>query len=215
MMAEKIGAFYKLLNTMEGKEYIETFLLYNVALISAKVKPSITLNLCKLNPKNVFNLWNKHGEEYLKTLNLDYIELRESNKSLIILIYDKNLLEKSIKDKANQEFLLTIGYKNNLEVIEALETLKSRYQEYNCPHELGVFLGYPIEDVKDFMNCASKKCLTCGYWKVYNSEQKAKKVFQLFDSIKTFTAHNIIIGEKSSELAFILANNFKQVQIEV
>ncbi len=98
-MGEKISTFYNLLNGMEGKEYIETFISYNVALISARLKPSITLNLSKYDNKDIFYLWNIYGKDYLKRLNLDYISLRDSDKSLIVLIYDKELLEKYINKK--------------------------------------------------------------------------------------------------------------------
>ena len=209
-MGEKISAFYNLLNGMEEKEYIETFISYNVALISARLKPSITLNLSKYDNKNIFNLWNLYGEKYLKKLNLGYVSLRDSEKSLIILIYDKELLEKYINKEDNLKFLNNVGYSKELSVENALSTLKDRYELYKCPHELGIFLGYPLEDVKDFMECSNKKCLTCGYWKVYNSEHKAKTIFTLFDKVKDFTVTNIIEGNRANSLSLTLRNNFQK-----
>lgn len=48
------------------------------------------------------------------------------------------------------------------------------------PHEIGLFLGYPVEDVKGFIeNKAS--CAKCvGYWKVYGDEEKAQKLFNQY-----------------------------------
>ncbi|ACD21843.1 DUF3793 family protein [Clostridium botulinum] len=210
MMGEKISTFYNLLNGMEGKEYIETFISYNVALISARLKPSITLNLSKYDNKDIFYLWNMYGKDYLRKLNLGYISLRDSDKSLIVLIYDKELLEKYINKKDNLKFLNCVGYDRELSVEDALNTLKDRYEVYNCPHELGIFLGYPLEDVKDFMECSEKKCLTCGYWKVYNSENKAKTIFTLFDRVKDFTVTNIIEGNRTNSLSLTLKDNFQK-----
>ncbi|WP_242984743.1 DUF3793 family protein [Clostridium taeniosporum] len=209
-MGEKISTFYNLLNGMEGKEYIETFISYNVALISARLKPSITLNLSKYDNKNIFNLWNIYGKKYLKKLNLGYISLRDSEKSLIVLIYDEKLLEKYINREDNLKFLNRVGYEKELSVENALNTLKYRYKLYKCPHELGIFLGYPLEDVKDFMECSNKKCLTCGYWKVYNSENKAKTIFMLFDRVKDFTVTNIIEGKRADNLSLTLKYNFEK-----
>ena len=208
-MAEKISAFYKMLNSLEGKDYIETFLFYNVALISTKVKPSITLSLCKLNCKNIFTLWNEFGIDYLKTLNLDYVELRESEKSLIVLIYNKDLLTKCINKDQNTRFLQSIGYEKSESIHNTLQTLKDRYKIYKCPHELGVFLGFPIEDVKDFMNCSNKKCLLCGYWKVYNNENEAKKIFKLYDNIREFTVENIIKFKCENQFSLRIDNFFE------
>ena len=36
------------------------------------------------------------------------------------------------------------------------------------PHEIGVFLGYPLDDVKGFIKNEGKKYLMIGYWKVYS-----------------------------------------------
>ncbi|MBQ7128480.1 MAG: DUF3793 family protein, partial [Clostridia bacterium] len=46
------------------------------------------------------------------------------------------------------------------------------------PHEVGLFLGYPPEDVKGFIenNAKCSKCVGC--WKVYGDEEKAKKCFE-------------------------------------
>ena len=48
------------------------------------------------------------------------------------------------------------------------------------PHEIGLFLGYPPEDVRGFMeNCAcGQKCTGC--WKVYGDEKAAQKRFDQY-----------------------------------
>ena len=100
---------------------------------------------------------------------------------------------------------MSLGYPNKFSVEEALETLQERYELYNCPHELGIFLGFPLDDVKDFMTCSDKKCLACGYWKVYNQCNKAKRIFNLFDRVKEETLDNILDGYRHN----ILFNNLK------
>lgn len=41
------------------------------------------------------------------------------------------------------------------------------------PHEIGLFLGYPVEDVKGFIENKGENCVKCGAWKVYcNPEEK-------------------------------------------
>ena len=35
------------------------------------------------------------------------------------------------------------------------------------PHEMGLLLGYPVEDVTGFMVHGGKNSLYSGYWKVY------------------------------------------------
>lgn len=209
-MATKINTFYKMLNTMNDKDYIETFISYNVALISATLKPSITLNLVKGGTKNLFILWNSYGENYLEKLHLNYIKLRETENSLIILIYNKELLLKYLNFQENKLFLNRIGYASPINIKNALETLTLRYELYSCPHELGIFLGYPLNDVKAFMKCSKDKCLLCGYWKVYNKADEAQSIFKLFDTVKNSAVNNIINGIKAENLSNILKCKFEE-----
>ena len=43
------------------------------------------------------------------------------------------------------------------------------------PHEVGLFLSYPPEDVKGFLEHRPCKCVGC--WKVYENEEAARKTF--------------------------------------
>ena len=47
-----------------------------------------------------------------------------------------------------------------------------------------------------------KKCLFCGYWKVYNDSSKAKKIFNQYDEIKEYTIKPMLKGNNSRDLAF-------------
>lgn len=48
------------------------------------------------------------------------------------------------------------------------------------PHEIGLFLGYPIEDIKGFIENKGKNCKYTGCWKVYTNEREAIKTFDTF-----------------------------------
>lgn len=52
------------------------------------------------------------------------------------------------------------------------------------PHEIGVFLGYPIEDVIGFINNKGCNFKCCGYWKVYGDKEKAIKEFARYDKCR-------------------------------
>lgn len=168
---------------MEDRECIEKFLIYNASLVISGVKPSATVTL-KKGKNNLYDKWIKYGISFLKSINIEFVELRESQDALIILVYDKEELENYIFNKSNKQFLVQLGYEeeNNLE--SYINKLKERYEKFKCPHELGVFLGFPLEDVKDFMGCTNKKCLVCGYWMVYNNFNNAKEIFNKYDKVK-------------------------------
>ena len=53
------------------------------------------------------------------------------------------------------------------------------------PHEIGLFLGYPPDDVEGFIENRARAFKCPGYWKVYGDEEKAKAQFR---AISTCTA---------------------------
>ena len=185
--------FYKSLENMESKESIEKFLLFNSSLVIANIKPSVTVNIKKNQGENYKN-WLEYGEDFLVKVNLNYIILRENDNAIILLIYKDELLKNHIFKEKNRKFLNQIGYADINNIKYYIELLKIRYQIYKCPHELGVFLGIPVEDVIDFMDCNEKKCLGCGYWKIYNNYDEAIEIFKKYDEVKFKTASDLIKG---------------------
>lgn len=85
------------------------------------------------------------------------------------MIYDEEIFKKEVLNKDNMEFLINFGYLFEVKIEDYINILKFRYEKYYCLYELGLFFGIFFEDVKDFMECIIKKCLLCGYWKVYNN----------------------------------------------
>ncbi|SFA95028.1 DUF3793 family protein [Clostridium frigidicarnis] len=192
-MKDKCVYFFNILNELEDKEYFENFMLYNLSLVTSKIKPSATVNLTKEN-RNLYKLWLVYGENFLNNEDLDYVLLRKSENSIVVLIYNRQVLSTYLNKIDNLMFLEKIGYNTNCSLEQALNKLQERYNIYNCPHELGVFLGYPLDDVIDFMECSNKKCIMCGYWKVYNNQERATETFKLYDEVRQYTLEKILIG---------------------
>ena len=203
--------FYKSLNNMEERECIEKFLLFNTSLVISEGKPSATITLKKGIDSN-YEKWIKYGEKFLESINIKYIELRECANALIILVYDEKQLSNYIFKEENRTFLKKLGYSYGNDIDAYVEKLKKRYDEFNCPHELGIFLGYPLNDVKDFMECSSKKCLACGYWRVYNDYNAAKEVFNIYDMIKEKTVNYILKGDSSYNVFCSLKNMISELE---
>ena len=53
-------------------------------------------------------------------------------------------------------------------------------EEEGFPHEIGLFLGYPPEDVEGFMKHKDSGCKCTGFWRVYGDETAALKTFSKF-----------------------------------
>lgn len=203
----KDTGLYDKLNSMNDRDFIENFLLINISQVLSGIKPASTISLVK-NKNNIYDKWIKYGIDFIKFIGLEFVELRQNKEIVILLIYNKEELEKSIFNTQHKEFLINLGYDDEQDIQGYIDKLKERYELYHCPHELGLFLGIPIEDVKDFMNCTEKKCLLCGYWKVYNDSNFAKHIFSMYDEVKIHTSNEILKGSNSRNLAFSIKNFF-------
>ena len=49
------------------------------------------------------------------------------------------------------------------------------------PHEVGLVLGYPPEDVRGFIEHGGRDYVLSGYWKVYGDPVRAQRIFAAYD----------------------------------
>ncbi len=105
------------------------------------------------------------------------MELYRRNNKALIYVYRKSHLEADLNRPGVRRFLTKYGYEH-MDVEYALGLLKERLKESGSfPHEIGLFLGYPLGDVIGFINNAGKNCKCMGCWKVYCNECEAVKKF--------------------------------------
>ncbi|MGI6512034.1 MAG: DUF3793 family protein [Catenisphaera adipataccumulans] len=109
--------------------------------------------------------------------------LKETNAFCLIYVYDRMKLEHMLSNAAIQNFLSTFGYED-FTVPGALHHLKRSMQEEEFPHEVGIFLGYPLQDVRAFLSPErNQKYLLVGYWKVYSRLRSNQKKFYRYDCL--------------------------------
>ena len=68
------------------------------------------------------------------------------------------------------------------------------------PHEVGLFLGYPPEDVRGFMKSSRDGVKCVGCWKVYGDEIRAREVFWRYRRCKEVFEENMQRGRKLETL---------------
>lgn len=190
-------SFSNVLENLDGLDYLLSKIAYSIAATLEGRKPSNLITFIP-NKKNAIELWNIYNKEVAKTLDLDYFELYRSEERCVVLFYNKEMLEEYVFNGVNIKFLEEFGYSYQMDLIECLEQLRSRFT-MNCPHELGIFLGIPLGDVKGFIANEGKECLMCKYWKVYDNLKDAMCTFESYDQakinmmkriIKTFEVNN-------------------------
>lgn len=145
---------------------LKTASLFNCRCLDlAQLREEVNRQNQVLNPKGVY-----------------MVILRFYKQRALILVYRKSHLEKTLQDPENQSVLEGYGY-DSTQITECLEKLKRRCRSCGSafPHEIGIFLGYPTEDVVAFIEKKGCGCKCCGFWKVYGDEEKAQKAFQAYE----------------------------------
>ncbi|MBR2572316.1 MAG: DUF3793 family protein [Clostridia bacterium] len=110
--------------------------------------------------------------------------LKANQGKALIYVYRAAELEKTLRDREVQRLLKNYGY-GRFDAQGALEALRARLNAADLfPHEIGIFLGYPLEDVLGFIENGGRNCLSCGCWKVYSNECEALKAFERYEKCK-------------------------------
>lgn len=98
---------------------------------------------------------------------------------LLLLIFRPGRLEACLKTGAVEAMLAQAGYPVGGTVDEMLSHLSRRLARgEDFPHEIGLFLGYPPEDVEGFRRHEGRNCKLSGLWKVYGDVEQARKRFE-------------------------------------
>lgn len=113
----------------------------------------------------------------------------------LVLIYHEALLKHQLAEAERRAILRQYGYENFASLEDTLNRLAERIRkETTFPHEIGVFLGYPLEDVVGFIENKGENYKLCGYWKVYGNTEKAKHTFANYDKCRKFLCNKLDQG---------------------
>lgn len=94
----------------------------------------------------------------------------------LIYVYRPDRLSADLQNELAGSLLRDCGYASTDEN-QCLRKLIERLNETSdFPHEIGLFLGYPPEDVDGFIH-RKTECKYCGFWKVYSNVDSALRTF--------------------------------------
>jgi hypothetical protein len=154
--------------------------------------PQVIINYCSpvlmgCKPAALFTLESQDAYTGLSALLppcFSLMVLRKSRDRLLVLLFQKEKLENTILNESAAAILVGMGYPEPLLIVNALEYLKQQLEDKEFPHEIGLFLGYPVEDVLGFVKHKGQNYKLCGYWKVYGDVEQAKLRFRQYDACR-------------------------------
>ena len=122
-------------------------------------------------------------QEYREQLAWRGIQLRvlwRGSPRCLLLVYRAQRLEGQLADPAVRCLLAREGYPVDGTLEEMLSALEARLSGESFPHEVGLFLGYPPEDVEGFRFHQGQNCKLSGCWKVYSDVERARQCFRRY-----------------------------------
>lgn len=160
-----------------GMEKLDLQIVLQCAPLSAGLKASNLLITKPANKAMIQAIFAKSG--------ISWFRLEETRERLVLLVFRKEALEQSLSQKAVQEMMAGFGYETT-SLGKVLMRFRKNYAHYRAgrlgfPHEMGLLLDYPTEDVEGFIKSRGKDFLYSGYWKVYGNVPYKLRLFQKFD----------------------------------
>lgn len=113
----------------------------------------------------------------LSAKGLRLLALRFSASKALIYLYRPAKLRRDLTHDTASRLLRCRGYDPDSCERCVAKLIKKLRAEPDFPHEIGLFLGYPPEDVQGFIECGPDCAKCTGCWKVYGDEEAAQKTF--------------------------------------
>ncbi len=163
-----------------------------------------------LSGSKAANIMTVTGREFfrigylLQGTDISYRFLKTKGDKGVLYLYRERELVTYLHAEEVRDFLKEYGYmSDNLD--DMLERLSNRICFYSSgnaafPHEIGIFLEYPLMDVKGFLENDGKNFIYSGYWKVYHDVQRTIQKFRQYDEERERAVMAVVSGQKIKDI---------------
>lgn len=178
------------------RESLEVQLLLQCAPMIAGLKASNLLIIASENEAD--------ARRILNGTKISCARLARMDKKTTMLIYHEKWVKEYLASREVSDLLRVLGYEGK-GFYEVLHSVRKKYRSYmkkegEFPHELGLLLGYPAEDVKGYMDNKGRNYLCTGYWQVYADPAAKLNLFQKFELARERLIRAIFDGKEIQEL---------------
>ena len=163
-----------------GKDGFERMLCFHCAPTFAGIKPARLVSFQKSRFEDFDALLESYASCF-ECKGITPVRLTEGEEYVLILFYRAELVARALTVPAAQDILCGAGYRITDSMEDRLEFLRLRMRvRKTLPPEVGLFLGYPPEDVRAFIERRGQDFVYSGYWKVYTNEAEARALFEQY-----------------------------------
>ncbi len=170
----------KMAQSILGFNNLDEFFAFHAAPAIAGIKPANLFSCpAKLMPQADEIL--AHYAKQFGESDTRFKLLCRCREHILILVYDSRLIGEIFQKQTIKNYLTRCGYDKSISAEEFLNKIAVKIaagEEF--PHEVGIILGYPPEDIEGFKRYKGRNFKCCGYWKVYGNAERAQKLFAAY-----------------------------------
>lgn len=132
---------------------------------------------CPYRDKQILLAFTRQFNIQYRAKGLRMIPLRFSEEKALLYVYRPSKLSEDLSKPFAVDLLKNQGYDTKSCQSCIVQLIRKLQGTKDFPHEVGLFLGYPPEDVLGFIEQGPCGCKCSGCWKVYHDVEGAKKTF--------------------------------------
>ncbi|MCR5046842.1 MAG: DUF3793 family protein [Treponema sp.] len=171
-------------------------------------------SLCKIKPANMFSIqmnicsieqMSKWKKEFAAQ-GINFSLLRSSENSFLVFVYNFAWIQALLKDRRINNYLKNKNYPVQEGAKAVLNELLFRLNQASAkngssfPHEVGIFLGYPLLDVAAFERSCGQGEAERGIWKSYTDSSEARRTWALYKECANFCVEHYKVGLKVPQI---------------
>ncbi|WP_224983045.1 DUF3793 family protein [Geomonas agri] len=179
------------------EECLASFLALELAEVLQGAKPANLVCLANKHRscgRNLYLLWKEHGAALLEESGLKVRILDDRGSSVLLLLYSQEALGALLAQKSVRIILGKAGYGNVFDFDAVLDELETRVTGEGFPHEIGVFLGYPLKDVIGFMGWAPLAFTVQGPWKIFGKPEQSLRLAECHRECRSRMSERLASG---------------------
>lgn len=183
-----------------GEIMSEELLIRQCAPTLAGIKTGNIFN-CDINDYDEFKTKLRALNKKLSPKGLRILPLKHGLGRAMVYLYRPEELKKDFSNPVAVNILKKYGYNPDNVQESIILLIKKLRSQCNFPHEIGLFLGYPPDDVKGFIDNNASNSKYVGCWKVYNNVESAIKTFKKYNKCSCIYYDKWLNGRRIEYLA--------------
>lgn len=178
-LEEQVAYFANYIQCCKGNSANLLFIIDRIGATIAGVKPAELLNLpSKYNCNKIS--WESCKKCILKSSNIKLRVIDKYKGRRHVLFYQEQSLNNVLKQAETIKLLVELGYPRNYTLEVYLDYLTDRLNSDEFPHEIGIFLGYPLKDVKGYLGKSNLRLVHSNGWQVYGNVHVSQRRLESF-----------------------------------